>query len=138
MEIPSTALLGGVLSYLMIRTENMIYPALFHFINNSVPSLLSGLLSGGTDTAQTAAATEQLIEQGLPISFLGIYIAWHVSFLLVFILRIIYLEKSGKKRAYLSSIKCWFFLVVFTILPVIVGMILFFYGFFFESGLFPY
>ena len=64
-----TALLGGVLSYLMIRTENMIYPALFHFINNSVPSLLSGLLSGGTDTAQTAAATEQLIEQGLPISF---------------------------------------------------------------------
>ncbi len=132
-----TALLGGVLSYLMIRTENMIYPALFHFINNSVPSLLSGLLSGGTDTAQTAAATEQLIEQGLPISFLGIYIAMACIVPFGFYTADYLLRKSQEKeRAYLSSNKMLVLLVVFTILPVIVGMILFFYGFFFESGAF--
>ena len=34
-----TALLGGVLTYLMVKTENMIYPALFHFINNFMPGL---------------------------------------------------------------------------------------------------
>ena len=37
-----TALLGAALTYLMVETENMIYPALFHFINNFFPTLLSG------------------------------------------------------------------------------------------------
>lgn len=132
-----TALLGGVLSYLMIRTENMIYPALFHFINNSVPSLLSGLLSGGTDTAQTGAATEQLIEQGLPISFLGIYIAMACIVPFGFYTADYLLRKSEEKeRAYLSSNKMLVLLVVLTILPVMIGMILFLYGLFFESGAF--
>lgn len=132
-----TALLGGVLSYLMIRTENMIYPALFHFINNSVPSLLSGLLSGGTDTAQTGAATEQLIEQGLPISFLGIYIAMACIVPFGFYTADYLLRKSEEKeRTYLSSNKMLVLLVVLTILPVMIGMILFLYGFFFESGAF--
>ena len=31
-----TALLGGALSWLMLRTENMVYPALFHFANQPV------------------------------------------------------------------------------------------------------
>ena len=38
-----TALLGAALTYLMVETENMIYPALFHFINNFFPTLLSGI-----------------------------------------------------------------------------------------------
>lgn len=132
-----TALLGGVLSYLMIRTENMIYPALFHFINNSVPSLLSGLLSGGTDTAQTGAATEQLIEQELPISFLGIYIAMACIVPFGFYTADYLLRKSQEKeRTYLSSNKMLVLLVVLTILPIMIGMILFLYGLFFESGAF--
>ena len=93
--------------------------------------------SGGTDTAQTAAATEQLIEQGLPISFLGIYIAMACIVPFGFYTADYLLRKSQEKeRAYLSSNKMLVLLVVFTILPVIVGMILFFYGFFFESGAF--
>ena len=32
-----TAILGGVLTYIMLETENMFYPALFHFTNNFLP-----------------------------------------------------------------------------------------------------
>lgn len=132
-----TALLGGALSYLMIRTENMIYPALFHFINNSLPSLLSGFLSGGTDTAQTAAATEQLMEQGLPISFLGVYIAMACIVPFGFYTADYLLKKNQQReKIYLSSNKTLVLLVVLTILPIIIGMVLFLYGFFFETGIF--
>ena len=38
VEISSTAILGGILTYIMLETENMFYPALFHFTNNFLPS----------------------------------------------------------------------------------------------------
>lgn len=93
-----TALLGGVLSYLMIRTENMIYPAFFHFINNFLPSFLANLAVGISGNAQTDTAGQQLMEQGLPLSFLGIYFAMRVLFLLDFILLITFLEKESKEE----------------------------------------
>lgn len=131
-----TALLGGVLSYLMIRTENMIYPALFHFINNSLPSVLSGFLSGGIDTDQMAA-TEQLMEQGLPLSFLGIYIAMACIVPFGFYTADYLLKKNQREeKTYLSSNKTLVLLIVLTILPIIIGMVLFLYGFFFEAGIF--
>lgn len=131
-----TALLGGVLSYLMIRTENMIYPALFHFINNSLPSVLSGFLSGGIDTDQMAA-TEQLMEQGLPLSFLGIYIAMACIVPFGFYTADYLLKKNQREeKIYLSSNKTLVLLIVLTILPIIIGMVLFLYGFFFEAGIF--
>lgn len=131
-----TALLGGVLSYLMIRTENMIYPALFHFINNSLPSVLSGFLSGGIDTDQMAA-TEKLMEQGLPLSFLGIYIAMACIVPFGFYTADYLLKKNQREeKTYLSSNKTLVLLIVLTILPIIIGMVLFLYGFFFEAGIF--
>lgn len=36
-----TALLGAMLSYLMIKTNNLIYPGIFHMINNAYPLLVS-------------------------------------------------------------------------------------------------
>ena len=33
-----TAILGGILTYIMLETENIFYPALFHFTNNFLPS----------------------------------------------------------------------------------------------------
>ena len=38
-----TAILGAVMAYILLETENMIYNMLFHFINNAVPVLLIGL-----------------------------------------------------------------------------------------------
>ena len=120
----------------MIRTENMIYPALFHFINNSLPSVLSGFLSGGIDTDQMAA-TEQLMEQGLPLSFLGIYIAMACIVPFGFYTADYLLKKNQREeKIYLSSNKTLVLLIVLTILPIIIGMVLFLYGFFFEAGIF--
>ncbi len=48
-----TALLGGALSWLMLKTENMVYPALFHFANNFLPTLLT---FGQTENDATAGA----------------------------------------------------------------------------------
>ena len=66
-----TALLGAALTYLMVETENMIYPALFHFINNFFPTLLSGitgLAGGGTDTQ---AVTQSLAGKRTSVVFSG-------------------------------------------------------------------
>ncbi len=47
-----TALLGMGLSYVMHKSHNLLYPALFHFINNA----LSVLVSSGGSAAQSASA----------------------------------------------------------------------------------
>ncbi|MCI8854434.1 MAG: CPBP family intramembrane metalloprotease [Lachnospiraceae bacterium] len=47
-----TALLGMGLAYVMQKTRNMLYPALFHFINNA----LSVLASSSTDAASEISA----------------------------------------------------------------------------------
>ena len=36
-----TAVLGAAISYIMLETENILYAAFFHFINNLLPSLYS-------------------------------------------------------------------------------------------------
>ena len=59
-----TALLGAALTYLMVETENMIYPALFHFINNFFPTLLSGITGLAGGGADTQAVTQSLAENG--------------------------------------------------------------------------
>lgn len=51
-----TAILGGVLTYIMLETENIFYPALFHFTNNFLPSFLLSLSGNSpqTEAARTA------------------------------------------------------------------------------------
>ena len=43
-----TAILGGILTYIMLETENMFYPALFHFTNNFLPSFLFFIFSASS------------------------------------------------------------------------------------------
>ena len=125
-----TALLGGVLTYLMVKTENMIYPALFHFINNFMPGLLAG--SSGT-SAQTEQVTAVLMQNGFPLVFLGIYIAMACVVPFGFYTGAYLLRKGeeGKIQKYLTSDKALVFLVVLTVLPILLGMFVFFYGIFF-------
>ncbi len=65
-----TALLGAMLSYIMLETENMIYPAIFHCVNNAVPLLLSFMLLRAGDTEQIGAAGQMR----MPLVSVAVYI----------------------------------------------------------------
>lgn len=49
-----TAILGGILSYVLITTDNFFYNMLFHFVNNFFAQMLSILAGDMTETIDTA------------------------------------------------------------------------------------
>lgn len=54
LRFAGTALLGAVLSYIMIKTRNIIYPAFMHLIHNLVPVLIAFWLYGdGAEVSTT-------------------------------------------------------------------------------------
>ena len=130
-----TAILGGVLTYIMLETENMFYPALFHFTNNFLPSFLASF-SG--NAPQTEAATELLVQQGIPVAFLGIYLAMACVAPFGFYTADYLLRKgeTGKEQRYIKSNGMLITLVVLTVLPIILGMLLFMFGLFFDTNSF--
>lgn len=130
-----TAILGGILTYIMLGTENMFYPALFHFTNNFLPSFLANL-SG--NTSQTEAASEILVQQGIPIAFLGIYLAMACVVPFGFYTADYLLRKgeTGKEQRYIKSNGMLITLIVLTVLPIILGMMIFIYGLFFDTNSF--
>ena len=130
-----TAVLGGVLTYIMLETENIFYPTLFHFINNFLPSFLAGF-SG--NTSQTEAAGELLVQQGIPVAFLGIYLAMACVAPFGFYTADYLLRKGeqGKEQRYIKSNTMLISLVVLTVLPIILGMMIFLYGLFFDTNAF--
>lgn len=122
-----TALLGGVLTYIMLETENMIYPALFHFVNNLLPSLFSGFSQSSQSTQEVSLA---MMENGLPLSFLGIYIAMGCAAPFGFYTAAYLLRRGepGREQKYLASNKILVLLVVLTVGLVVAGMAIFFCG----------
>lgn len=130
-----TAILGGVLTYIMLETENMFYPALFHFTNNFLPSFL---LSLSGNSPQTKAASELLVQQGIPVAFLGIYLAmaWVVPFGFYTAGYLLRKGEQGKEQQYIKSNGVLISLVVLTVLPIILGMMIFLYGLFFDANAF--
>ena len=130
-----TAILGGVLTYIMLEPENIFYPTLFHFINNFLPSFLAGF-SG--NTSQTEAAGELLVQQGIPVAFLGIYLAMACVAPFGFYTADYLLRKGeqGKEQRYIKSNTMLISLVVLTVLPIILGMMIFLYGLFFDTNAF--
>lgn len=127
-----TALLGATLTYLMVETENMVYPALFHFINNFFPTLLSGMTGLAGNGTDTQAVTQSLAENGLPLSFLGIYIGMACVAPFCFYTSAYLLRRGapGKEQRYFTSDKILVLLVVLTVLPIILGGALFLFGVF--------
>ena len=71
-----TAILGALMSYIMLETENMVYSSFFHFVNNFLPLLLS-LLMTGMDTSRQVQQAQELLNNGtemvIPIASIGIY-----------------------------------------------------------------
>lgn len=130
-----TAILGGILTYIMLETENMFYPALFHFTNNFLPSFL---LSLSGNSPQTEAASELLAQQGIPVAFLGIYLAmaWVAPFGFYTAGYLLRKGEQGKEQQYIKSNGVLISLVVLTVLPIILGMMIFLYGLFFDANAF--
>ena len=75
-----TAVMGAALSYIMLETENMVYPSLFHFVNNFYPILMQYILLWGTSSNPMMEDAQQIGEEILdqsglqvPIASIGIY-----------------------------------------------------------------
>lgn len=60
----STAILGALISYLMVKKNNLILPMLMHLLNNSVSVMASVMASGGSgqalDTVQTISPLQRI------------------------------------------------------------------------------
>lgn len=80
-----TAILGACMTWVMLKTENMLMPALYHGTNNLVPVLVSFALqdaatsvSATTTVAndETAAMVTEILESGWPVtvSSIGMYL----------------------------------------------------------------
>lgn len=135
-----TAILGGVLSYLMVKTENIIYPVIFHFTNNFMPTLLGILVSlAGLNTGASQEQMTYLMENGFPLATLGIYVAMGcVAPFGLYTSAYLIKRSQGERRAYFpgkSQTKRIVTLTLCTVLPVIAGGMLFFYGILFDDSL---
>lgn len=65
-----TAILGAMLSYIMLQTENLVYPALFHCVNNGLPLLLTF----SVPEEQTGAQMELAGAYGMPLISVAVYV----------------------------------------------------------------
>lgn len=93
-----TMLLGIALGYLLFETENMIYPMLFHFINNAVPVIMLALTSGVMDIAGMNGMSDAAISGSMDVPFVtvAIYLMYSgVSPLLLYVAN--YLLHSGQE-----------------------------------------
>lgn len=56
-----TAILGAVLTYIMIETRNILLPMLFHFVNNAPSALVTLISTPGAEAGPTPLASVGLI-----------------------------------------------------------------------------
>ncbi|MEG0190221.1 MAG: type II CAAX endopeptidase family protein [Lachnospiraceae bacterium] len=71
-----TALLGMMLGYILVETDNLFYTALMHGINNAVPIVMLYGLQGVYNNPQMQAQMSVMTEQGVPLTSIAIYIIW--------------------------------------------------------------
>lgn len=131
-----TALLGGALSYVMLETGNMVYPALFHFINNLFPTLVSFLVKSSA-VSQSAAANE-MIQNGVPLISISVYVVMAAVVPFGFYIGAYLLRKGTpgfrtgffpkKHKGAVITI-----LTVSTVLIFAIGVVLFFYSILFDQ-----
>ena len=110
-----TAVMGAALSYIMLETENMVYPSLFHFVNNFFPILMQYRLLWGTSSNPMMEDAQQIGEELLdqsglqvPIATIGIYMIFAAAapfglYLGNYLLH----HQKGKMRSFLLQDKKW-------------------------------
>lgn len=77
MRFLATGILGGVITYIAIETENMFYPFLLHLLNNSL-SVLASLATEGTDleAANSMAYTLPVVGSYLMFLCVSPWLIW--------------------------------------------------------------
>lgn len=66
VRFAGTAILGAVLTYIMLKTKNFLYPAFMHLINNTVPLVLVFFVTEATGANEQI--TTEMLEQSAGIS----------------------------------------------------------------------
>lgn len=102
-----TAILGGCMTWVMLKTENMVLPALFHGVNNLLPVLLSVALqetiasatSATTADGPTATAVAEVVNYGWAANLgaIGTYTMLGLIALPLMLAGTALLKKKGEK-----------------------------------------
>lgn len=113
--LPMT-LLGMGLAYVMLRTRNLLYPALFHFINNALSVLAS---SGNTSNQELPSS---YYSGPMMLMTIGVYLilAAVVPFLLLGAHCLLRHPEEPKKSLVLPSVLC----ALLTALMIVIGFAL--------------
>ena len=138
-----TGILGAAISYIMLETENMVYPSLFHCINNLFPILLQMMLYGVSHTKIMQNAqkmSEQMIdtEVGLqvPLMSIGIYTVFAAAVPFGLYLGSYLLHyKKGVRRKFIPEKDGWktiLKILIPTILLFAIGILVMVYGIVFD------
>lgn len=102
-----TAILGGCITWVMLKTENMWMPALYHATNNLVPVLLGFAMQGVTQAAmesvdgQSVTAVTTLLESNVAVkvSTIGVYLMMAVTAFPLLLAGTALMKKKGEKIA---------------------------------------
>ncbi|MBO4243150.1 MAG: CPBP family intramembrane metalloprotease [Clostridiales bacterium] len=72
----TTAVLGAALTYVMVKTDNMIYPMLLHFVNNAFSTLLANLSSliYGSDAVDVAVESYSNFDRAMGLQLISSYL----------------------------------------------------------------
>ncbi|MCI6431428.1 MAG: type II CAAX endopeptidase family protein [Oliverpabstia sp.] len=138
-----TAILGAAISYIMLETENMVYPSFFHCINNLFPILLQVFLYGSLQNSimqEAQQVGEQMIRNNteiqIPLVSIGIYMIFAAAspfglYLGNYLLH----HKKGMKRTFIPRRNGWK-TILGILLPTVLlfgtGMMIIIYGILFD------
>ena len=93
-----TALLGIMLGYIVYETDNMIYGALFHAINNAMPLLSIFAIKSMYSTEMFQSQMSTMTDNGIPLISIGMYVMYGAAIPLLLTIGN-YLIHKGTKHA---------------------------------------
>ena len=93
-----TALLGIMLGYIVYETDNMIYGALFHAINNAMPLLSIFVMKSMYSNEMFQSQMSTMTDNGIPLISIGMYVMYGAAIPLLLTIGN-YLIHKGTKQA---------------------------------------
>ena len=93
-----TALLGIMLGYIVYETDNMIYGALFHAINNAMPLLSIFAMKSMYSNEMFQSQMSTMTDNGIPLISIGMYVMYRAAIPLLLTIGN-YLIHKGTKHA---------------------------------------
>ena len=93
-----TALLGIMLGYIVYETDNIIYGALFHAINNAMPLLSIFVMKSMYSNEMFQSQMSTMTDNGIPLISIGMYVMYGAAIPLLLTIGN-YLIHKGTKQA---------------------------------------